>query len=82
MRLEIITFYDVCDAYLKHQKRTDDLQAKMTTTEVFVTTLVAAWFFTNNLRLACAVLAEMGLVPQMLSEGRFCRRRQKITPED
>ena len=82
MRLEIITFYDVCDAYLKQKGGQDDPQTKMTTTEVFVTALVAAWFFASNLRLACATLAEMGLAPQMLSESRFCRRRQKIMPED
>ena len=54
----------------------------MTTTEVFVTALVAAWFFASNVRIASTVLAEMGVVPQMLSESRFCRRRQKITSGD
>jgi len=82
MRLEIITFYETCDAYLKQKGHHDDPQALMTTTEVFTATLVAAWFFGNNLRVACATLAEMGVVPQMLSESRFCRRRQKITSED
>ena len=82
MRLEIITFYEMCDAYLKQKGVQDDPQAKMTTTEVFVTALVAAWFFASNLRLACATLAEMGVVPQMLSESRFCRRRQRITSDD
>lgn len=82
MRLEIIIFYEVCDAYLKQKGVQDDPQAQMTTTEVFLTTLVAAWFFANNLRQACQLLSENGLVPQMLSESRFCRRRQRITPED
>ena len=82
MRFEIITFYAICDAYRKQKGHQDDPQTKMTTTEVFVTALVAAWFFASNLRLACATLAEMGVVPQRLSESRFCRRRQKITAAD
>lgn len=82
MRQQSITFYEICDAYLKQKGFQDDPQAQMTTTEVLLTCLVAAWFFANNLRLACAALAESGLVPFMLSESRFCRRRQKITPQD
>ena len=82
MHLEIITFYEICDAFLKQKGVQDDPQSQMTTTEVFVTVLTAAWFFANNLRLACAFLSESGLVPKMLSESRFCRRRQKITPAD
>ncbi len=81
MRLEIITFYEVCDAYLKQKSVSDDPQAKMTTTEVLVTAL-AAWFFGSNLRMACGILAESGVVVQMLSESCFCRRRQRITPEE
>ena len=35
----------------------------MSTCEVMLTALVAAFFFANNLRLARQVLAESGLVP-------------------
>ena len=53
----------------------------MTTCEVLLTALVAAFFFANNLRLARQALAESGLVPRMLSESRFNRRWHKINAE-
>ena len=67
MRPEIITFYEVCDASLKEKGFQDDPQVKMTTTEVFVTALVAAWFFASNLPMACDLLAQTGFVPQRRS---------------
>jgi len=82
MHQQIITFYQVCDAYLQHKGFQDDPQAKMTTTEVFTTALVAAWFFGNNLRLARQALSESGLVVYMLSESRFNRRWHKIKDID
>ena len=46
MRLEIITFYEICAAYLEQKGSQDEPQIKMTTTEVFVTAVSgAAWFF-------------------------------------
>jgi hypothetical protein len=54
----------------------------MTTCEVLLTALVAAFFFANNLRLAQQSLAESGLVPYMLSESRFNRRWHKVKAED
>jgi hypothetical protein len=41
----------------------DDPQARMTTTEGFLTVLVAAWGFANNLRAARIALAQSGLIP-------------------
>jgi len=54
----------------------------MTTTEVFTTLLVAAWFFPNTLRLARQAMTERGIVVRMLSENPFCRREHRITSED
>jgi hypothetical protein len=51
----------------------------MTTTEVMTTALAATWLFANNLRLACQMMAESGLVVSMLSQSRFNRRWHKIT---
>lgn len=82
MYSQIITFYRVCDTYLQSKRFQDDPQARMTTTEVLVTALVAAWFFANNLRAACAFLDESGLVGYMLSESRFNRRWHQISPAD
>src|SRR5690349_15793578 len=82
MQQECILFYRVCDAYLTQIGFQDDPQAKMTTTEVLMTALVAAWFFGNNLRVARQVLSESGLVVYMLSESRFNRRWHKIKEAD
>lgn len=82
MHIEIMTFYRTCDAYLQDKGFHDDPQAQMTTVEIVTTMLVAAWFFANNLRLARQAMTEMGIVVRMLSESQFCRRRQRIAPED
>lgn len=82
MHQECISFYRVCDAYLHQKGHRDDPQARMTTTEVLFTALVAAWCFANNLRAARKALALSGLVPYMLSESRLNRRWHQIKNED
>lgn len=82
MHTQIMTFYRACDAYLQHKGFVDDPQARMSTVEVMLTALVAAFFYANNLRLARLALSESGLVPYMLSESRFNRRWHKIKAED
>src|SRR5690348_9965737 len=82
MHPQIITFYQVCDTYLKNKGFVDDPQARMTTVEVLTTALVAAWIFANNLRLARQAMTESGLVAYMLSESQFNRRWHKIRAED
>lgn len=82
MHQECIRFYRICDAYLQQKGFRDDPQARMTTTEVLLTALVAAWCFANNLRAARKALAQSGLVPYMLSESRFNRRWHKISNDD
>jgi len=46
----------------------------MTTAEVLLTALVAAFFFANNLRLARQAMSEIGLVPK-------CSRRAVSTAD-
>jgi Transposase DDE domain len=82
MHSQIMTFYQTCEAYLHQKGFEEDPQAQMTTVEVMTTALVAAFFFANNLRLACQTMAESGLVPGMLSESRFNRRWHRITQAD
>lgn len=82
MHSACIRFYRVCEAYLQQKGFRDDPQARMTTTEVLRTALVAACCFANNLRLARKWLASSGLVPSLLSESRLNRRWHKITNED
>jgi hypothetical protein len=62
MSFQFIRFYLICDAYLRYRGFEDDAQARMTTTEVLVTALVAAWHFSNNLNAARLALASSGLV--------------------
>ena len=82
MPLQCIRFYRLCEAYLRQKGFRDDPQARMTTTEVLMTALVAAWCFANNLRAARTALASSGLVPYMLSESRLNRRWHKIDTAD
>jgi hypothetical protein len=82
MHKECILFYRVCEQYLQQKGFRDDPQARMTTTEVLMTALVAAWGFANNLRAARKALAQSGLVPYMLSESRFNRRWHQIPTDD
>jgi hypothetical protein len=77
-----MTFYQVCDDYLHPKGFQDDPQAVMSTTQVLLTALVAAFFFATNLRLARQAMSQSGLVVQMLSESRFNRRWHKITTSD
>src|ERR1044071_1476314 len=82
MHQECILFYRVCDEYLQQKCFRDDPQARMTTTEVYLTALVAAWCFANNLRAARKTLPSSGLVPYMLSESRLNRRWHQIKNAD
>jgi hypothetical protein len=82
MQVQSILFYEVCDAYLQSIGFVDDPQAKMTTTEVLLIALVAAWFFGNNLRVARQAAWESGLVVYPLSESRFNRRWHKVQESD
>ncbi len=61
MRKKGILFYRVCEQYLQQTGFRDDPQARMTTTQVLRTALVAAWGFANNLRAARKALAQSGL---------------------
>jgi hypothetical protein len=82
MLLQIITFYVVCDTYLKQTGHQDDPQTRLTKAETMTTMLVAVWFFAGNLRLACTYLRESGLIPTMGGESRFNRPLHRIIPAD
>lgn len=78
MLLQIITIYDLCDAFLRVYGHRDDKQTRLTTAEVMTAALVAVWFFHGNQALACRFLKEHGYMPQMLSKSRFNRRLHQI----
>ncbi|MCL5998069.1 MAG: transposase [Chloroflexi bacterium] len=78
MQDEIITFYVVCDDYLKAMHYRDDPQSTMSTAEVMTTALVAARCFKNCLEHARTVLQEEGWMLGMLSASRLNRRLYAI----
>lgn len=82
MLLQIITFYCVCDTWLKENGHKEHPLSRMTTAEVMTSVLVGVWFFGGNLRLACRYLKEQGLIPNMLEESRFLRRMNAIPLAD
>jgi hypothetical protein len=67
MHQECILFYRSIGFVrrLKQKGFRDDPQARMTTTEVLMTALVAAWFFGNNLR-----FARQALQPSLAQDNR------------
>ena len=81
MHLQIITFYCVCDDFLKARGHTDAPQTEMTDAEVLTTVLVACGLFHGNLRRACAHLRDGGFM-RMLCESRLNRRLHRFTPQD
>ena len=78
MHLQCVPFYRVCDAYLHPIGFRDEPQAVMSTTQILLTALVAAWLFGNHLRLARQAIGDSGLVAYMLSESGFNRRWHKV----
>ena len=82
MHVQIITFYCVCDDFLKARQHKEDAQTEMTDAEVLTTVLVACGLFHGNLRRACAHLTEGGFMPKMLCESRLNRRLHRFTPQD
>ena len=82
MHLQIITIYCVCDDFLKSRNHQDNGQTEMSSAEVMTTLLVACWFFSGNLRRACAYLREGGFMPTLLAESRLNRRLHRFTPDD
>lgn len=77
-----MTFYRTADAALQQKGVHDDPQAQMPRVAVLTTLLVAAWFVADTRRSACQTMTARGIVPRMLSESRFSRRRHRVTPED
>jgi len=77
MHNEVVTIYCIVDDILKALNVKDDPQAKMSSSEILTTAIVACLFFGGNLRKA---LNAMSLFfSYVLSEGRFLKRLYKLS---
>ena len=75
---EIITVYCICDDYLQTIGHKDHHQARMSTSEVLTTAIIAARFFGGNYEKSRIFLLEHNYIPNMLSKSRFSRRLDSI----
>lgn len=69
-----IAIYSIIDDILKAIKHYDDKRRIMTDAEVITTAVVSALFFSGNLQKAMNFMKSTGLIKNMLSKSRFCRR--------
>lgn len=74
METEIITIFCICDDLLKQMNYFDDVQVKMSTSEVMTTALVAAKFFGGNYEKSRVFMQEHHYISNMLSKSQFNRR--------
>lgn len=75
---EIITIFYICDEYLKAIDYKDDKQARMSTSEVLTTAIVATKFFGGNYEKSRWFLLGHGYIKTMLSKSRLIRRLNGI----
>lgn len=75
---EIITIFCLCDDYLKAIGQKDNHQARISTSEILTTAIVATKYFGGNYQKSRMFLDEHGYIPNMLSESRFVRRINAI----
>ena len=79
MEMQVITVYCICDDLVKYFEIKDDIQAKMSTSEVLTTAITAAMFFAGNQERARIFLKEHNYIPNMLSKSQFNRRLHAIS---
>lgn len=75
---DIITIFYICDEYLNAIGFKDDKQARMSTSEVLTTAIVAAKFFGGNYETSRRFLLSHGYIKTMLSRSRLTRRLNAI----
>jgi len=78
METQIITLFCIIVDFLNVIDFKDDSQAQMSTSEVMLTTIVAAKFFKGNIEITRMFLRDHKYVPKMLSKSRLNRRTHKI----
>jgi hypothetical protein len=74
---DIITFFYICDEYLKAIGHQDDKQARTSTSEVLAAAIVAAKFFGGNYEASRYFLLSHGYI-KTISRSRLIRRINSI----
>ena len=78
MNLEITTIFCLVDDFIQQLGIKQDLQQKMSDSEVITVGLLANRYFSGNISQARHFLEDHGYIPSMLSESRLIRRLHKI----
>lgn len=76
---KIIAIYSIIDDILKLIGHQDDERRIMTDAEIITTAIVSALFFYSNLQKAMDFMKSSGLIKNMLSKSRFCRRIHRLS---
>ena len=66
--------YSIIDDILKTINHYDDKRKTMTDAEVITTAIISTMFFYGNMEKARSFMSSTGIVKNMLSKSRFCRR--------
>ena len=72
-----IEIYCFIDDLLKAVNHREDSRRKFSDSELLTTAVIATLFFSGNFERSRLFLTSSGLMPQMLSRSRFCRRLHK-----
>ena len=78
MEAMVIVTYVVCDDVVKNLKIREDIQSKMSLSEVMTTAIVAAAEFSGNIEKARRALGTSFYIPNMLSKGQLNRRLHSV----
>ena len=78
METKIIILFCVIDDYLKAINFKDDLQAKMSSSEIMTIAISAGNFFGGDYTKACSFFKNHRYVRHMLSKSQFNRRMHAI----
>lgn len=76
---QVTAVYCILDDILKALGHAEDPRVTMTDAEVLTTAFTAALFYGGNLEEARKHLLEDGLIPDMLSRSRLCRRLHEVS---
>lgn len=77
---EIVTIYCLCDDILKAMNHKEDVQQKMSDSEVMTTAIVAVIYYGGNFEKARKMMSAPEYIPKMLSRSRFNRRLHQVEP--
>mgnify|MGYP001565270170 CR=1 FL=1 len=71
---KIIAIFCLVDDMLKSIQHTEDKRRRVHDSEIITTALVSAIYFGGHQQHAVRFMHNKGMIPDMLSESRFCRR--------